>query len=216
MKAHEVRAVLEGRMTQVRRLVRDQPPRATLRIDPACVCPLFPEATHHAVVPSGAPGHEACCWHIKCPFGGAGDRLWIRETWALETMPEGERIVWRADKAAAWRGEEHFYLDADYKPDWWRSPIHMPRWASRITLEVASVRVERLQDIGEADAKAEGVPARVMSTAEPLHVVELACTGRPYAAVCALQWDAVNGAGSWKGNPWVWVVRFKRVEPSNG
>ncbi len=163
LKAHEVRAVLEGRKTQVRRLIKI---RGTHEIDP------------HRDDDPPWPWVEwdDGSWHpAQSPFGTPGDRVWIRETWALETLPEGERVVWRADRAAAWReemGAEHFYLDADYQPDWWRSPLHMPRWASRLAPEVVGVRVER---IGEADAKAEGLVTDSWVWVVDLKRVEVPC-----------------------------------------
>ncbi len=204
LKAHEVRAVLEGRMTQVRRLVRDQPPRATLRIDPACVCPIFPEATHHAVVPSGAPGHEACCWHIKCPFGRPGSGLWVQETWALNVVPALPQLrhtfyaATDADEAKA----------AGVKK--WKPSTQMPRVRSRLNLEVVSVRVERLQGISEADAQAEGCTT--------LRVDPALAMGDDVSARTQFQhrWVETHGADSWAASPWVWVVEFKRVEVSRG
>lgn len=98
------------------------------------------------------------------------------------------------------------YRASEDRPEWkriWKPSIHMPRWASRITLEVTGVRVERLQDISEADAIAEGAP--------------WAACGAPqegsHKAGFAQLWESINGSNSWSTNPWVWVIEFKRVTP---
>lgn len=120
---------------------------------------------------------------VKSPYGKAGDMLWVRETWAPATEPY--EFVYRADEGQfAYR---------------WYPSIHMPRWASRITLEVESVRVERLQDISDEDAIAEGIV--------------LAENYRGPVAHYAALWESINGLGSWNTNPWVWVVTFKRIKP---
>ncbi len=88
----------------------------------------------------------------------------------------------------------------------WRPSIHMPRWASRITLEITDIRVERLQEISYADAMAEGVPFTELPPGQ----------GRPdplHRAKFADLWESINGPGSWEANPWVWVIEFKRVTP---
>jgi hypothetical protein len=136
-----------------------------------------------------------------------GDRLWVRETWALEDAGlDGKRTIWQADRAAAWvlprnvLGET-YYLSSGYKPSRWRPSIHMPRWASRITLEVTGVRVQRLQEISEEDARAEG-------------------TAGPFDALFTPRlrferlWDSINSARpncSWEANPWVWCMSFRRA-----
>lgn len=127
-----------------------------------------------------------------CRYGQPGDRLWVRETWAEHPdYPDARRAIYRADAGS------------EYDAERWRPSIHMPRWACRIELEVTGVRVERLQSISEADARAEGVegdshPGAFVGT----------CRGN-----FARLWESINGAGSWDANPWVWVVEFRRVSP---
>jgi hypothetical protein len=124
----------------------------------------------------------------ECKYGKSGDRLWVRETWQeVSWPPTGPRFVYKAD--------------GDASPDRWRPSIHMPRWASRITLEVESVRVERLQECSEADAKAEGC--------SPLGDD----TSQAYRLGYMHLWGQINGPGSWEANPWVWVITFKRIRP---
>lgn len=148
-----------------------------------------------------------------CPYGRPGDRLWVRETWC-QTSTHG--IVCRAD------GE----ISDEFGP--WKPSIHMPRWASRITLEITDVRVERLQEISEADAIAEGIERlkdhplgfpvwKVCDHQDGTPGVEvLDYVGRdwtkdPRRAYQAL-WLSINGPGSWDANPWVWVIEFRRID----
>lgn len=147
-----------------------------------------------------------------CPYGAPGDRLWVRETHAFcprsplaktwSHTPEEARVIYGAD------GERR--LSGPLGP-WkvkWRPSIHMPRWASRLTLEVTEVRVERLQDISEEDARAEGVePIAILRdyAAGPLPVIS-------YRKGFEVLWEQINGPASWDANPWVWVVGFKRIE----
>lgn len=137
-----------------------------------------------------------------CPYGWPGDRLWVRETF----LDLGACYLYRADASA---GDERA-LVAPGQP--WRPAIHMPRAASRITLEVTGVRVERLQDISEADARAEGLVWRphaegyCLSDGSHFHAAD------PRMSYWGL-WDTINGQGSAAANPWVWVVSFTRTEP---
>lgn len=144
---------------------------------------------------------------VKCPYGC--DLLWIRETWArlLELLPE-KIIVY---KATDWKG----WLEYETEPIRWRPSIHMPRWASRIDLEIVDIRVERVQEISDDDCWAEGIPEELFDEAEhylaggsPLR------GGSPERCAFAQIWDSINkkrGFG-WETNPWVWVISFKRIK----
>lgn len=141
---------------------------------------------------------------MKCPYGEPGDWLWVKET-HCDIAHESYPSVW-------------FYrADGDEKPDWvkhWRPSIFMPRKASRISLEVVSVCVERLQDISEADALAEGIHRFEVNDCVYFHARPTAPTEEHFtSAVMAYRdlWESINGAGSWDANPWVWVVEFQRV-----
>ncbi len=139
---------------------------------------------------------------LRCPYGQPGDRLWVRETFCLDDNGHEEWPVFRAD------GAELPTRPATRKPARWTPSIHMPRWASRILLEITSVRVERLQAIGERDARAEGV------TIEERHTIGY-CAGEflpPSIRAYRDLWEQINGAGSWDANPWVWVVEFRRID----
>ena len=219
-----VRAILAGTKTQTRRAWPNQPPPG---------------------IPIG--------WTPNCcagRYGKRGDRLWVRETW----MPDAPRNGEWPDTAFYGCGMSPLSLIPEcYRHPWhalhratydgcdlvgWKPSIHMPRWASRITLEITDVRVERLQDISEADAQAEGCDR--LSDDEPGYVhrdepdfkICPRCGGtRLYTAFSGsggalpdtdclecdtyvkryrLLWERINGAGSWEANPWVWVVEFRR------
>ncbi len=154
-----VRAILDGRKTQTRRVIRPQPRWVG---DPG-----IPFRTEDAD-PKGI---------IQCPYGKPGDQLWVRETWAPN---EGDVLA----------GKAFYRADNNTIVERWRPSIHMPRWASRITLEITKVRVERLQDISEEDAKAEG---------------------SAYRTEFRDIWRSIYGDGSWAHNPWVWVIEFRRI-----
>lgn len=153
---------------------------------------------------------------LLCPYGQPGRQLWVRETWrgVVNIAPPGHYKYAVAryipDREHCRRVEYAATQAADGEP--WRPSIHMPRWASRITLEITGVRVERLQDISEADAIAEGI------VSQPYHEGRFLSEHRPsisYPSACAAYrdlWEAINGPGSWDANPWVWAVGFKRVE----
>ena len=189
-----VRALLDGSKTQTRRI-------AKMRV---CGNKMIP-----------IPADDDPDWVqfvAENTYGQPGDRLWVRETFSDIYGAGGdeerrkEEVMYRAD------GETDPYVIGGR----WTPSIHMPRWASRILLEIVSVRVERLQDISEADAKAEGIgPHEVRQFAIfGLSATERAAVYRD-AAVGPFQglWQQINGAGSWDANPWVWVVEFNRVEP---
>ena len=161
----------------------------------------------HVKEPSG---HRR--WHLAdpnaslaCPYGQPGDRLWVRETWTQEWMRprQGAEVFYRADGEVA----------PEFEP--WIPSIHMFRWASRITLEIVSVRIERLQDISEADAIAEGIVHAADCGNGPIYHQSDEFVGTPtcnpvYAY--GQLWEQINGReghGSWAANPLVWVVEFK-------
>lgn len=137
---------------------------------------------------------------IDCPYGVAGDRLWVRETFALHDHRDPPIVYYRVDD------QNKYESDGAWKPS-----IHMPRWASRITLEITKVRVERLQDISEEDAKAEGIePERFYSgkIARRASVYR----GEYYRTPFRYLWEEINDRDAWDKNPWVWVISFCRVD----
>lgn len=193
-----VRAILAGAKTQTRRVVK--------RYSADCIG-WFDDgdglwAQRFIDPSSGSPYLKS--WRDRCPHGLPGNRLWVRETWgALPHMLDGfqrESLRYRADgeyqnEHGTWR---------------WRPSIHMPRWASRITLEVTGVRVERLQDISAADAIAEGIEAEGDEWRDYL-MPHTQCCLTPRSSYRTL-WESIHGPGSWDANPWVWVIEFRRIE----
>lgn len=194
-----VRAVLAGQKTVTRRTMKAQP-QLKGNLWEAYGAGWSSEMSSVPAVPS----HSLAA---NCPYGQAGDRLWVRETcfindYRQSNVPIDERIdvevVYRADPLPDWEGEESLIT--------WRPSIHMPRWACRILLEVTAVRVERLQDIDEQQALAEGVMLAerdIDPDGNDLSPVEL------FGGL----WVMLNGMESWNANPWVWTVEFKQVTP---
>ena len=185
-----VRAILDGRKTMTRRIVKPQP-HAGVRQSP--------------FVPSGLEdGHGK---ELRCPCGQPGDRLWVRETWAAphayDHLPP--RMISQEARIHYTATEERGGL-------LWRSSIHMPRWVSRITLEITAVRVERLQDISEADALAEGIYKPLGSQFWHTNPSANILPGETPQWAYRNLWETINGPGSWDANPWVWVIEFKRIE----
>lgn len=187
-----VRALLDGRKTQTRRLVKDPV--------------FFQNCVPH--VPVGVHGSHP--W--KCPYGVPGDLLWVRESWTdfEDTEPtDNPKRVRRVTKAMYAADFEGFKKpDRDFN---WRPSIFMPRWASRLTLEITNVRVERLHDISEEDALAEGV-TRIRDACHVIKGFDYdevgLCHSSPITPYYKL-WEHLNGAGSWDANPWVVALTFK-------
>ena len=190
-----VRALLAGTKTQTRRIAKPvrHPDWGNLY-------------SPGALVREHEPMHVI---YRACPYGQPGDRLWVRETWAAPHSedarpPRAIQCDWMLI---------HYAATEDRGGLLWRPSIHMPRWASRITLEITGVRVERLQNISKADAEAEGCTKNHNGyyLGGP-HAV----SGRKQMATAQSAyrdlWESINGAGSWEANPWVWVVAFKRAE----
>ena len=194
-----VRALLDGSKTQTRRVMKPQLVYGT-------VAGLF----NSWYLPSGQGGGTLYPNGKEkilgtCPYGQPGDRLWVRESFCKIIGQSGGWI--ETDYQATYTHGFRLGDSLGLKKRWTPS-IHMPRAASRITLEITSVRVERLQDISEADALAEGV------TDDGSLVTDLAGNDRGGAfAAFATLWEVINGVGSWDDNPWVWVVSFKRAFP---
>lgn len=188
-----VRALLDGRKTQTRRVIKPQPEHGlhpcgwvssgwALASAPTDVCPI----------------HGCTCDEVKCPFGIPGDRLYVRETWAqgISYTPSLRRIAYRATEPD---------LDATWKPS-----IHMPRAASRISLEITEVRVERLQAITPADAEAEGITVE-QAARFIFNQVDIAPLVQKYREL----WNGLNATRGygWDANPWVWALTFTVVTP---
>ena len=204
-----VRAILDGRKTQTRRVLKPQPPTATNDVRTF----HHPDPRTHFWAFDGA---SLLDWVQPCPYGEVGDRLYVRETWQNSNHPLGP---YEPDCSVFYRAD---YLDDPLGPDLelsrdgirrqWRPSIHMPRAASRITLAVVSVRVERLQQISESDSIAEGIylfPGEGGGYKASRGDQEYDASIGAYRHL----WDEINGERGygWDVNPWVWVVEFKPI-----
>lgn len=191
-----VRAILDGRKTQTRRPIKWKQTRFT----------EIGEREDGSKWPWSEDAEHACDFWHPCPFGAVGDRIWVRETW----NKYGGLLTYRAD---------HDWIDDMRKETVctakWVPSIHMPRWASRILLEITDVRVERLNAISEEDAEAEGIDLEVLYDSQDCYdcIADHNMTGRPtVTGAFKYLWESIYGAESWQANPWVWVIEFKRVE----
>lgn len=189
-----VKAILAGRKTQTRRLYRV---RSTDNVE-----------------------HErGPLWELPSPYGSPGDLLWVRETWGLHAY--GDESDWLRSSVRGLSADEliahwKLALRADWGPMqdgcYWRPGIHMPRWASRITLEVTEVRAQRLHDISEDDAKAEGAAWRIAPGGDLAGAFDGLGGEIGYVAHFRDLWGSINGKRApWSSNPWVWAITFRRL-----
>ncbi|WP_020208262.1 hypothetical protein [Gilvimarinus chinensis] len=195
--AEMVRAILDGRKTQTRREVK----------------PAYDKGFDVDLAPCEIAGEVNQSGRALdlCPLGGVGALLWVRETfsgeyWLSDVKPSERLLVPHPGRLASLTPETWYWADGSPEHGDWEIPrpsIHMPRWASRLTLEITSVRVERLQDISESDAKAEGA-CSAPCTGYPFPCAQLP---KSYRAGFKGLWDSLYK--NWDANPWVWVIEFK-------
>jgi hypothetical protein len=213
-----VRAILDGRKTQTRRVVKDVPAWCT-------------EWGYTAFTPKGSISARGQYEDnvgekfFRLKYGARGDRLWVKETHLLDPPDDGTwgycaytdgKIHNRSEIPHRFRNPHHVL----YRATWqgqdnlrWMPSIHMPRWASRITLEITGVRVERLQEIDDRDAAKEGV-GLLLADDMPKHsraITEAMKESR--AAAFRVLWESINGTESWAANPWVRVIEFRKLPP---
>ncbi|EMG3684463.1 hypothetical protein V4251_001842 [Serratia marcescens] len=206
-----VRAILDGRKTQTRLVMKVQPESSGFGLRFITESLNNRDTGKYFWSQSDAVGiNKPRSKPFPCPFGQVGDQMWVRETWAEAGASAPELQLYRANYP------EHVGSEYENVPPAseirWTPSIHMPRWASRIMLEITAVRVERLNDISEEDAKAEGVkPAGDMLPDYP--DTFLTPKGDFATAKVAFQrlWQSIYGEESWSANPWVWVIEFKQV-----
>ncbi|HHZ8309099.1 TPA: hypothetical protein ACWL76_004011 [Klebsiella michiganensis] len=223
-----VRAILDGRKTQTRRIMAPQPADDIERS-------AFPNPDAIGWKSSLKHKHGSTTAHF-CPYGKPGDRIWVRETWGVvshELDEDGRIQPWTPDRPATaihempfgngyYSGHAIYAADGDFT--WgdddgyedgrscWKPSIHMPKAASRILLEITDVRVERLNAISEEDARAEGIiDGGCLNCGEP---EPCGCANPDPDATDAFAylWQSIYGQENWNANPWVWVIEFKRVE----
>lgn len=212
MSAPMVLAILAGQKSQTRRTVKAQSAEAA---------DVWADNGDGAWSSGwrGDGGNLATLETVRAPHGPVGRRLYVKETYGLRSYTD--MTGWHRGSIKGWKDAEPWAVD--YRADWgsnqedcfWRPSIHMPRWASRITLEVTRVRVERVGDISEEDARAEGVNPRdafiVFEGVDEERVRRRPDMERTHRGAFACLWDEINGAGSWSSNPWVFVYDFRRV-----
>lgn len=202
-----VRALLEGRKTQTRRIVKG-----------VALDALAPDMF--------TPEFVALSENDYCPYGKPGDRLWVRETFSVYSVDPGTACLTYKERMPAGKtlaetdgGLDVIHLEPEnwdkaymmVDTERWRPSIHMPRWASRITLGITEVRVQRLQDISEEDSIAEGAQSWEFGPEQCLTTGERGASS-PYRSGFACLWDDINAdRATWKSNPWVWAVSFKAV-----
>ncbi|HDV9491867.1 TPA: hypothetical protein RKV74_004676 [Citrobacter freundii] len=193
-----VRAILDGRKTQTRRIIKLSHERGMLN-------PVIKGR-------NGEITSVSCrLAPLLCPYGQPGDRIWVRETFngfwldddVIQEIKDGVSL---ASELCDYKAD---YSDGSKPAEGWTPSIHMPRWASRILLEITDVRVERLNAISQADAIAEGAP--------PSHP-SIDCVSQEYGfpdfsrSWFGQTWQHIYGEESWQANPWVWVIEFKRID----
>lgn len=191
--AEMVRALLDGRKTQTRRPIKWKQTRFT----------EIGEREDGSKWPWSEDAEHACDFWHPCPFGAVGDRIWVREAFRVHSRAtDVATLVYKASERNSWTEQTRrvpvAVCNKPATPEKWTPSLHMPRWASRILLEITDVRVERLRSMSQDDARAEGV---------------IAASGPMEAGLAFRElWDSIYGEESWKANPWVWVIEFKRVE----
>ncbi len=206
-----IRAILDGRKTQTRRPIKWKQTRFT----------EIGEREDGSKWPWSEDAEHVCDYWHPCPFGAVGDRIWVRETWSSDfaNYYPNDRVWYAADNNRRLDIEVVDGVRGIYSPESdvhvpfrWQSSIHMPRWASRILLEITDVRVERLNAISEEDARAEGIiDGGCLNCGEP---EPCGCANPEPDATDAFAylWQSIYGQENWNANPWVWVISFERIE----
>lgn len=209
--AEMVRAILEGRKSQTRRIIKPQPPDEYWSPQDCMGSFHWNDSDKDDDMMGWWPSYDK---GLLCPYGSVGDRLWVRESFSTDIRDPLNCVIYNATPEYGKYRDTGELVRASFAdgslptreeakramlPKFWKGKpsIHMPRWASRITLEITGVRVERLCDISEEDAIAEGSQ----------------CAGVPASltnrGAFAKLWESINGGDSWKKNPFVWVLEFR-------
>ena len=200
--AEMVRAILDGRKTQTRRPVK---------------LPVHDKNLGCELAGNELAGELSAGNYLNSAFGKPGDRIWVRETFRVHSRAtDVATLVYKASVRNSWTEQTHrvpvSVCNKPATPEKWTPSLHMPRWASRILLEITDVRVERLNAISEEDARAEGIiDGGCLNCGEP---EPCGCANPEPDATDAFAylWQSIYGQENWNANPWVWVISFKRVE----
>lgn len=209
LKAQEVIAILEGRKTQLHRVIKSQP----VLVAGACAGKHSTYAYRGGLYALDMYKDNSTILE-KCSIGQIGDRLWVRETFTqgydmTHLVSEGDdenavSLIYKADGKEAYRAcsedvaENWGNWESDTDDAVWKSPVHMPRWASRILLEITNLRIERLNEISEADCVKEGVGSAFLRDCKKPKFIE--------------QCEQIYGPDIWSQNPWVWVIDFRVID----
>ena len=204
--AEMVRAILDGRKTQTRRPIKWKQTRFT----------EIGEREDGSKWPWSEDAEHACDFWHPCPFGAVGDRIWVREAFRVHSRAtDVATLVYKASERNSWTEQTHrvpvAVCNKPATPEKWTPSLHMPRWASRILLEITDVRVERLNAINEHDAQAEGVAklrGGFWKHYQPGWTQHQLSARGSFVTL----WKSIYGDESWNSNPWVWVIKFKRIE----
>lgn len=235
-----VNAILEGRKTQTRRVLKVQPPVKKNKVVPLYQVepePKVTEVSFHEILKNDIP-HCSSFFKCKSPYGKIGDRLWVRETWSTVNLYGEIALAYKADGEVTRVVENESFQDEDglinyddprlekysfaawaddllaSKEGGWKPSIHMPRWASRILLEITNIRVERLNQISRVDAVKEGLHQLPVTGRYVINKGDQyfgRASSNP-VEVFSWLWEDISGSGSWEKNPWVWVVEFKVIQ----
>ncbi|WP_087661423.1 hypothetical protein, partial [Klebsiella pneumoniae] len=207
-----VRAILHGRKTQTRRIVKGTDGAVKF-------CKEWDINGEEIFVVLGEKDHTGMnpvLGALSCPFGAVGDRIWVREAFRVHSLAtDVATLAYKASERNSWTEQTHrvpvAVCNKPATPEKWTPSLHMPRWASRILLEITDVRVERLNAISEEDARAEGIiDGGCLNCGEP---EPCGCANPEPDATDAFAylWQSIYGQESWNADPWVWVIEFKRV-----
>ena len=192
-----VQAILAGRKSQTRRIIKPQPHSSAREI-------VSSNQWKGKDFVARFKYDDQDIYEVtnlyRCPYGQPGDHLWVRETFSIigtevSRDPGSYAIIDEAPQYV-YKGQKQPHIEKLLK---WKPSIFMPRTASRITLLITDIRVERLQDISNEDAIAEGINMGETPCIEPMNAY-------------AILWESINGKGSWDANPFVWVIKFERIE----
>ncbi|EPI4792748.1 hypothetical protein ACS6BG_002807 [Klebsiella oxytoca] len=196
-----VRAILDGRKTQTRRPVK---------------FPVHDKNLGCELAGNELAGELSAGNYLNSAFGKPGDRIWVREAFRVHSRAtDVATLVYKASERNSWTEQTHrvpvAVCNKPATPEKWTPSLHMPRWASRILLEITDVRVERLNSIHDVDAMREGIQNLTTCSHADFGIPDVVNAQHP-ARAFQLLWESIYGAESWKANPWVWVIKFKRIK----